>query len=322
MNRKKTVYIGVLILLAILAVLVMGSKRQKPEYDAGNDRKQNTGHDKEYRTEDYPERYKNQLQIIFGENYIIGEKETIIVEEEDCDCGYHTDGYEYDQWNISYQDQDGQNFTQILNNRMSLESQQLSWLNNHLRQYYTQKYLIDFFEDGTFERVSTGEDLGRTYCSVRIGSTVGGYTSDEKEEYDRIQKAGREYKEQLLRQLQDEEKMLHLSEVDYEDIFNCFPVKIGFHLSLDDGELTGTEKEEFEKAVEKRVLEMIQSLKQETNDTCNLRIQVCSANGHCDLYDGARDWRYFILQGERIYPEDLFDGFEWQLFYTYEGIYW
>lgn len=310
MKRKKAVLILALILVAALAALGAGIIRQKPEYDT------------HYYTDDYPEIYKNQLQIIFGEDYVIGEKETIVIEGEDCDCGYHADGYEYNEWKISYQDQSGQTYEQTLDNKTSLESQQLSWLRSQLAQYYTQKYLIDFFKEGTFEDLSAGEKHGRTYCSITIGSPVGSYTSDQKEEFERIQEAGNRYKEQLLKQLQEEKNMLRLQEVDYENIFICFPVEVSLHLCIDDETLSGVEKEDFEKAVQERVMEMIQAIKQETGDTCNLRIQVNSAHGQCDLYDGSRDWRYFILQGEQIKLENTFDGLEWEIFYAYEGIYW
>lgn len=302
--------IGLLILTVVLAAAGTGIWKRRSVYDAN------------HYTEDYSELYQNQLRIIFGENATIGEKETVVMEGEDCDCGYHSESYSYNQWKISYQDEMGQSFMQTLNNKDSLESQQLSWLNSQLRQYYTQKYLIDFFEEGTFEDLSTGEGLGRTYCSVGIGNPVGSYTSDKKEEYDRIQKAGKEYKERLLEEFRHEDGMLRLYQVDYGTIFNYFPIRVSFHLSIDDGMLLGTEKEAFERAVWDRVMEMVRTIKQETGGACNLRIQINSAHGHGDLYDGARDWRYFILQGERIEPENTFDGFEWALFDAFEGIYW
>lgn len=56
MKRKNAVLILVLIILAALAALGAGIMRQKPEDDAG------------YCTDDYSEIYKNQLQIIFGED--------------------------------------------------------------------------------------------------------------------------------------------------------------------------------------------------------------------------------------------------------------
>lgn len=311
-KSKKTIAVIIFVLVLLPAAVYAGTAVYRLSQ----------AHDTVRYTEDYPQIYKDQLQIIFGEDYTIGEKERIVIEGEDCSCGYHSSTYEYDEWKITYQDQRGRTFTQTLNNTASLESQQLSWLRSQLEQYYMQKYVSDFFEEGTFEDLSTGEKHGRTYCSVVIGNPVGSYTSDKKEEYKRIQEAGKEYKERLRQQLQDEEHMLRLQEVDYENIFNCFPVKAGFHLCIDDEDLSGAEKEEHERAVQKRVMDMINAVKQETGDTCNLRIQVNSAHGSCDLYDGARDWRYFILQGKQISPEDTFDGFEWELFYAYEGIYW
>lgn len=153
MKRKKTVLILTLILLAALAALGAVSMRQKPEYDT------------HYYTDDYPEIYKNQLQIIFGEDYVIREKETIVIGGEDCDCGYHTDGYEYNEWKVSYQDQSGRTYEQTLDNKTSLEAQQLLWLASQLEQYYTRKYLIDFFKEGTFEDLSVGGSMEekRTY---------------------------------------------------------------------------------------------------------------------------------------------------------------
>ena len=310
MKRKKAVLILTLVLSAVLVPLSIGYPKQKLK------------HSTNYYTEDYSKIYENELQIILGEDYVVGEMETIVVEGEDCDCGYHSDGYEYNEWKILYQDQNGQTFTQTLNNTTSLEFQQLSWLRCQLEQYYTQKYLIDFFEAGTFEDISTGDRLGRTYCSIVIGNPVGSYTSDKKEEYERIQAAGKEYKEHLLEQLKDEKNMLRLQEADYENIFNLYPIKAGFHLCIDDKSLSGAEKADFEKAVQERAMEMIQAIKQETNDTCNLYIQINSAHGSCDLYDGSRDWRYYILQGEHIQPENTFDGLDWEIFYAYEGIYW
>ncbi len=273
-------------------------------------------------TDDYPTLYKEQLQIIFGEDYQISEKETVVVEGEDCGCGYHSDSYVYDRWTISYQDQNGQAFSQTMDNTASLEAQQLTWLKEQLRQYYQQRYLIWFFDEGTFEGLSTADAHERTYCSITIGSPVYSYTSDQEEEFERISKAGEVYLEQLQESLKNKETMLRLSDIQYKDIFTHLPVVVRFHLSINDAALSGAEKEAFEKAVRERVMEMIQAVGQETGGTCSLRIQINSANGHCDLYDGARDWRYFILQGEPVWPEDTFDGFEWQYFYAFEGIYW
>lgn len=304
MKRKNTLLTLTLILSIALAIsgLIMI-------------RKKNTSETIRY-TDDYSEEYKHQLQIIFGKDYLISEKETVIIEGEDCSCGYHVDSQEYNEWKISYQDQNGQTFTQTLNNKDSLESQQLSWLNIQLKQYYKQKYLMDFFDEGTFEGLSIESD-GRTYCFVEIGNPVNSYSSGQKKEFDKTQEAGRKYEKELLKQLQTEENLLHLSEADYENIFSCFPIYLSFHLKINNGALNGAQKTDFEKRVHENVIEMIQAIKHETHNTCNLAIHVCSADGQ-EFYDGSKDWPYYILQGEHINGDD----FKWQLFYALEGIYW
>lgn len=308
MKKKKTL----LTLAIILPIILIGSGAIIAS--------RRTAYETVYYTDDYPEIYKNQLQTIFGENYLLGEKETITIEGEDCSCGYHSDSYEYNQWKISYQDQYGQTFTQTLNNTASLESQQLSWLCRQLAQYYQQKYVINFFDEGTLKDLPTDETTGKTLCYINIGNPVSSYTNDQKEEYERIQEAGKEYHGQLLAQLQNEDTILRLTEIDYGNIFNRFPIEVTFFLNINNETLAEAEKTDFEKGVQKRILEMIQAFKQDTNNACNLRIQANSKNGN--FYDGSKDWRYFILQGEQIIPENTFDGFEWQFFYAFEGIYW
>ncbi len=313
-KEKKTRRVLLLSLTAVLAAAGMGIIGYHIQHRA-------TGDGIHY-TDDYPLRYRDQLRIIFGEGAQIGEKETVVVEGEDCDCGYHSDPYVYDQWTVTYPDQKGQIFTQTLENMSGLEAQQLSWLKEHLRQYYLQRYVIDFFDEGTFEDLTLEQPLGKSYCSIHIGNPVHSYTSAQKEAYERAQAAGKRYDDELLERLKKEETMLCLSQIQYREIFDHFPIEVCFHLSMDDGTLTGAEKEAFEKRVQEQVQAMIQTIVQETDGACNLRIQVNSANGHYDLYDGAKDWRYFILRGEPVRPEDLFDGFEWQLFHAYGGVYW
>lgn len=162
-----------------------------------------------------------------------------------------------------------------------------------------------------------------TDCSVSIG--IGGYSyfGDQKKEFDRIGAGGRKYQEQLIAAYRDRNTMLRLPELDYEEIYKHYPMKARFFLSIDDRELSGEEKAVHEKAVQDRVLEMIQAIQLETDDTCNLIVQVDSANGYEDLYDGARDWRYYILQGKRFEPEGEPNiSYCWAHAYAYEGIYW
>lgn len=268
--------------------------------------------------EDYPEIYAEELRIIFGEDCEIGEKNTTFIEGDVCGCGHVTPTLQYDTWEVTYHDRSGETFTQTISNRDSLESLQYSWLQKHLKQYYEQKYLIDYFDEEIFEEL-----IRSTYCFVSVGVGASGFTMDEKEEYDRIREGNRKYKEQLCETYKNKDTMLHLSELNYEEIYEHYPMKVTFDLSIDGLELSEEEKAVREKAVQDRVLEIIQAIQSETDDTCNLVIQVTSANVHDDLYDGEHTWWYRILQGKQFEPEGKqTKNYDYAHAYAYEGIYW
>lgn len=274
-----------------------------------------------YYTDDYPEIYEEELGIIFGEDYVLGEKKTIIIEGEDCSCGYHSDTLVYEQWEITYKDQNGQSFTQIIDNRKSLESQQLLWLEEQLEQYYKRKYLVGYFERGTFQELEVKRN-GKTYCSVYLGDAPIIRDSETLEEADRANRVCNIYEEQLLNSIKDKENMIHLWELDYEEIFNNFPVCVVIHLSLNEGELSKTDKRGSEKAVNNMILDMIEDLKQDTDYTCNLYIEMTCMQKTKRLYDGKKCWKYSILQGEEIEVGSGFDNYGWQFFYANEGVFW
>ncbi|MDE5866825.1 MAG: hypothetical protein K2H31_09535 [Lachnospiraceae bacterium] len=300
-NKKKVVFFAILFLVAAGGIILYFRNRVP----------------KEIYVEDYPEIYAEELRIIFGEDYEIGEKETFYEEGYICSCGEVMPTVQYDTWEVTYHDWSGETFTQTIDNRDSLESLQYSWLKNHLKQYYEKKYLIDYFDEGTFEELTR-----KTHCYVYIG-VEGGSTADKKEEHDRIEAGNRKYQKQLLAAYGDKDTMLRLSELNYKEIYDHYPIIAGFHLSIDDGELSGEEKEIHERAVQDRILEMIQAIQSEKDDTCNLRVYVTSADGDEDLYDDARSWRYDILQGKQFESEkDPVGSYYFAHAYAYEGIYW
>ena len=177
--------------------------------------------------------------------------------------------------------------------------------------------MIDYFDEGTFEELTR-----KTYCHVDIVFSGSG-TSDKKEEHDRIEAGYWRYQKQLLETYADSDTMLRLSALNCEEIYNHYPLKTSFRLSIDDGELSGEEKAVHEKAVLDRVLEMIQAIQSETDGTCNLVVNVASADGDEDLYDGAARWLYYVLQGKQFEPEkDTYGAYSFAHAYAYEGIYW
>ena len=214
----------------------------------------------------------------------------------------------------------GDTYTQTINNMYSLESLQFSWLKSHLEQYYEKKYLNDYFDEGILEELMTISSS----CHVYIGVWVAGYNKQfTKEEHDRINEGNRKYEEQLWAAFSTKDTMLRLWELNCEEIYSQYPIKAFFSLIIYDPELSGEEKTVHEKEVQDRVLEMIQAIQSETKDTCNLRVHVVAANGEEDLYDDARSWQYYILQGKQFEPEgEPNTSYEFAHAYAYEGIYW
>lgn len=272
--------------------------------------------------EDYALLYGEELRDIFGPGCEIGEKRTVTIEAEDCGCGYHTDGYIYDEWTLTYKDQEGYVHTQVMDNRTEPENQQLSWLKYQLADYYKQKYMLEPFPEGTFQGLSLEDYFGKSYCFAFIGYPVGGFTMDRKEEYDRTKAAASQYMDRLRESLREKQNRITFYDLDYSAVFDTYPVYISMDFSIDDGNLQGKEKEAHEKQIREKIREVIEEFRKDTGYTGNLTVSVSSNNGSNDLYDGKRSWNYYILQGEWFTPEESGRDYEWQLYYTYEKSFW
>ncbi len=275
-------------------------------------------------TEDYPLLYEEQLTVMFGSDYEIGEKKTIVVEAEICDCGYHIDGLIYDEWDITYQDQNGFTYTQTLNNQQDLESQQIEWLKNQLSSYYKQKYLLNRFPKGTFQDLSADDYFASSYCFISIGSPVGHYTMDRQAEYNKTVEKNRQYFNKLGQSLKEEQNMIHFYELDYDSIFKRFPIEVSMNLNINDENLQGVDQKTYEEEIRRNILAMMEDLNRDTDHTCNLTIAIYNNKGKNDLYDGFKCWRYYILQGEWFGAKDgkHQEDYDWEVFYAMEGIFW
>ena len=280
--------------------------------------------------EDYPAIYQEQLHIMFGPDYQISEKETVIIEAVNCDCGFHTDGYQYDVWEITYQDQAGYTYTQKLNNMDRLEKLQIGWLEKQLGNYYKQKYMIEPFSENTFQDLSSKNWYGKSYCFIFFGNPVISYTMDQKEEYDKTEAAEIAYKNQLLQSLQDENHMIQFYRLNYKTIFQRFPLKVSMHFSIDDTTLMKEIQEDKTSITIKEtkliqdILSVMKAFNEASNDTCNLEVYINLDNGSKYLYDDTKSRNYKILCGEWFQEdsEDPYGGYDWQLFYACEGVFW
>lgn len=280
--------------------------------------------------EDYPAIYQDQLLIMFGPDYQISEKETVLQESFYCGCGFHSDGYQYDVWKITYQDQEGYTYTQELNNMDTLEGQQIRMLENQLRDYYKQKYMIEPFPKDTFQDLSLRNPHGKSYCFIFSGNPVMSYTMDQKEEYDKTETAEIAYQKQLLQSLQDENHMIQFYRLNYRTIFRCFPLHVSMHFSIDDVTLMKEIQKDKTSVTVKEIrliqdiLSVMKAFNEESDYTCNLEVYINLDNGSKDLYDGTTSRNYKILCGEWFQEnsKDPYGSYDWQLFYAYEGVFW
>ncbi len=267
---------------------------------------------------------------MFGPDYQISEKETVIIEAVNCDCGFHTDGYQYDVWEITYQDQAGYTYTQKLNNMDRLEKQQIGWLEKQLGNYYKQKYMIEPFPENIFQDLSSKNWYGKSYCFIFFGNPIISYTMDQKEEYDKTEAAEIAYKNQLLQSLQDENHMIQFYRLNYKTIFQRFPLKVSMHFSIDDTTLMKEIQEDKTSITIKEIkliqdiLSVMKAFNEASNDTCNLEVYINLDNGSKYLYDDTKSRNYKILCGEWFQEdsEDPYGGYDWQLFYACEGVFW
>lgn len=88
--------------------------------------------------DDYASTYSEEIKIVFGPDCKVGDKKDITIEGESCGCGYHSDTYIYDEWEITYKDQYGQTFVQTMNNMESFEEQQIEWMTKQMEEHYKE----------------------------------------------------------------------------------------------------------------------------------------------------------------------------------------
>ena len=66
----------------------------------------------------------------------------------------------------------------------------------------------------------------------------------------------------------------------------------------------------------------MENFRKDTAYTGNLAVSVSSNNGSCELYNGKKSQSYYILRGEWFQPEESNREYEWQLYFSYEDIFW
>ena len=270
-RRIKVLFRGMALLvtamLALFLVHFFADKKSVSFQDSITPMQSEALHEHEitYYTENYPGIYKEELQCIFGDTLQIGKKRTIEVEGEYCDCGISSNGYVYDEWDLTYQDEQGRTFTVCMDNRGldSISEWQIKWLLAQLETYYMEEYVWEYFEDGVLET-----EEHKTYCKVKLISGFGVGSSDEvlQAEIDQKKIEVKKYYVELLEKLSQKEYMICLPGIDYDNIFHKYPIYADFFLSISVLEGSTEEKEEYELALEETLFSMVDALNKDTKN--------------------------------------------------------
>ena len=280
------------------------------------------GHDVEevIYSDNYSDIYGEQLRLIFGPTLQISEKETQVQEGEDCSCGYHSDTVIWDEWTITYEDEYGQIYIQTMDNRNDFARQQFKWLNRHLEQYTNKKYIFDYYEPDSIVGVVVEEEYGDSYSSINIITGVGMHTSETEKRYEKNNEKGDKYYRQICENLRTAGNYLPIYQMTLQDACTQYPIEVDFFIDINNKALSGAEKEAFEKKLQEEILQMMRDINEETESKCCIRVKIGGAPEQDTMYDGSYAWWKYCIQGEE-YRGDHHD-FEYEVFDSYNGIYW
>ncbi len=254
-------------------------------------------------TEDYSQMYANELEQIFGD-YILGKREEIHIEGEECDCGYHEDTVDYYEWNITYTDSCGQTIECRLNNCESIYHQQYEWLEDQVETHFYDNYMMKYF--GELMNNEAG-----SYCFCFLGDFCNGYS-------DEVERSHVETGEKYRESLENSSQLIPLSELSYVHIFDSYPIELCINVRLNDRSIEENEwSENYSNAV--KILEdMTSQIAEDIGNNLNLDASVYS---DVDTFEPEiRDTDSNYLRGEKTECGGF--DFDHVIFKSYEGVYW
>ena len=249
-------------------------------------------------------------------------------EGERCACGYHSDTYIYDEWEITYKDQYGQIFVQTMNNMEGFEEQQIEWLTNQMEEHYKANQLKDYFDQDTLEGIEI-KGNGRSYADVFFGNPINGWSTDEdyKELSDADSKE-RAYKKELVERLSDPDNMISLYELDYSQVYKIYPVRLDIHLQIEDMSISADEVSDYEKVYQEKLDKIAEEILKESENTCHMDmlLSVTYNDSHKNDY-GVTIWEEFrcrslSIAGEKVDMSQEDKEYNQLLLYWYNENIW
>ena len=322
-NKRKTViylffYFGVFLIPVVLLVAYLrnGVARRQQEIK------------KIVYEEDYASIYSEEIRIVFGPDCKVGDKKDITNEGEHCACGYHSDTYIYDEWEITYKDKYGQTFVQTMNNMEGFEEQQIEWMTTQMEEHYKANQLKDYFDQDTLEGIEI-KGNGRSYADVFFGNPINGWSTDEdyKELSDADSKE-RAYKKELVERLSNPDNMISLYELDYSQVYKIYPVRLDIHLQIEDMSISADEVSDYEKAYQEKLDKIAEEILKESENTCHMDmlLSVTYNDSHKNDY-GVTIWEKFrcrslSIAGEKVDMSQEDKEYNQLLLYWYNENIW
>jgi len=219
----------------------------------------------------------------------------------------------YTEWTIEYRDGNGEVRHFVLDNRFTVCTTVINYL-NRIAEYYREQFL-DVYMDGM--HVSFMHPTGFTAGSIIRAHEK--WICDESEEWIRATGGYR-------RGLNTPEGAIRFSQLTPANIFELVPFYLSIHIVFD--EYSDLDQQALEEGVIARIEDMIQAMNQFANHRLNANISV----GYSQWGESTQVWHY--IQGERVeiepWPEDEWlvgmehwsSPFEPAVFESYRGVFW
>lgn len=204
----------------------------------------------------------------------------------------------------------------ILTNNEPLSGQIENYVENYIPKTYENKFIDLYLKD-------VPHTDGATYVFGFIDTMhVSTYSDDpatqkaEKENEERILKS-KEY----VRNLETPEGTICIAKLTSANVFELCPYYLSIHISIDDEDYSGIDKQTLESHVKDQVKLMISDMNAYTSNKLNAEISVVSCKAGNDLYDGEHNWNWYYIQGNKktiltpmYFERDIYD--------SYKGKFW
>ena len=260
---------------------------------------------------DYIEIYERTLNAMFDYEWTLISVEEIFVEalSEEYICCLkcynrgHGRAQQFIRWVIEYQDGNGDTRHFEFDNRSPLALRIASYVEQYIAEYY-----IEHFFDVYMNDVPLAPSTRVSAWIVRAG--VNRHLRENREWV----RAADEYRSLLG----TPEGTIRLSQLTPANAFEMIPIRLSVHVSFSGDYSLG---QPFEEEVMRRIENMIEDMNRFTNNQLTASVRM-GYHQIIDLHTGNRSYRWYYIQGERVYNMRNPIYFDRYIFESFRGVFW